>query len=76
MSQKSPVPQAVSFVSQVLKRDIDGQSIADFQASVPNNLYELWNRLSSGSYFPPPVRRVDIPKMDGGTRPFGHSNCR
>ena len=36
-----------------------------------NNLYELWNRLSSGSYFPPPVRRVDIPKVDGGTRPLG-----
>ena len=36
-----------------------------------NNLYKLWNRLSSGSYFPPPVRRVDIPKADGGTRPLG-----
>ena len=31
----------------------------------------LWNRLSSGSYFPPPVRRVDIPKDDGRTRPLG-----
>ena len=36
-----------------------------------NNLYKLWNRLSSGSYFPLPVRRVDIPKADGGTRPLG-----
>ena len=36
-----------------------------------NNLYKLWNRLSSGSYFPPPVRRVDIPKSDGKTRPLG-----
>jgi hypothetical protein len=36
-----------------------------------NNLYKLWNRLSSGSYFPPPVRRADIPKADGGTRPLG-----
>jgi RNA-directed DNA polymerase len=35
------------------------------------NLYKLWNRLSSGSYFPPPVRRVDIPKANGGTRPLG-----
>ena len=50
---------------------VDGQSIADFEADLTNNLYELWNRLSSGSYFPPPVRRVDIPKMDGGTRPLG-----
>jgi hypothetical protein len=34
---------------------------------------ELWNRLSSGSYFPPPVRRVDIPKVDGGSRLLGFS---
>ena len=87
---------------------VDGQSIADFEADLTNNLYELWNRLSSGSYslgapqiqmaasqnqgarvsalcvrhvdgekvsshFPPPVRRVDIPKMDGGTR--GQVDC-
>src|ERR1700747_1621042 len=50
---------------------IDRQSIADFEADLSNNLYKLWNRLSSGSYFPPPVRRVDIPKADGGTRPLG-----
>ncbi len=47
------------------------ETIADFEADLSNNLYELWNRLSSGSYFPPPVRRVDIPKVDGGTRPLG-----
>ena len=41
---------------------VDGQSIADFEADLSNNLYKLWNRLSSGSYHPPPVRRVDIPK--------------
>ena len=50
---------------------VDRQSIADFEADLSNNLYKLWNRLSSGSYFPPPVRRVDIPKADGGTRPLG-----
>ena len=44
---------------------VDGQSIADFEADLTNNLYELWNRLSSGSYFPPPVRRVDIPRRTG-----------
>jgi RNA-directed DNA polymerase len=38
---------------------VDRQSIADFEADLSNNLYKLWNRLSSGSYFPPPVRRVD-----------------
>ena len=47
---------------------VDGQSIAEFEANLSGNLYKLWNRLSSGSYFPPPVRRVDIPKANGGTR--------
>ncbi len=50
---------------------VDDQSIADFEADLTNNLYKLWNRLSSGSYFPPPVRRVDIPKGDRKTRPLG-----
>src|SRR5665213_1879706 len=50
---------------------VDGQSIADFEIDLPNNLYKLWNRLASGSYFPPPVKRVDIPKADGGTRALG-----
>ncbi len=50
---------------------VDGQSIADFEADLSNSLYKLWNRLSSGSYFPSPVRRVGIPKADGGTRPLG-----
>ena len=50
---------------------VDGQSIAEFEADLANNLYRLWNRMSSGSYFPPPVRRVDLPKSDGRTRPLG-----
>ena len=50
---------------------VDGQSIAGFEANLSGNLYKLWNRLSSGSYFPPPVRRVEIPKANGGTRPLG-----
>src|SRR5262245_50437504 len=50
---------------------VDGQSIAEFEANLSGNLYKLWNRLSSGSYFPPPVRRVEIPKANGGTRPLG-----
>ena len=50
---------------------MDGQSLADFEAELADNLYKLWNRLSSGSYLPPPVRRVDIPKANGGTRPLG-----
>jgi RNA-directed DNA polymerase len=58
---------------------VDGQSISEFEANLSDNLYKLWNRLSSGSYFPPPVRRVDIPKADGGMRPLGipthQANC-
>lgn len=50
---------------------VDGQSIAEFDGDLSNNLYRLWNRMSSGSYMPPPVRRVDIPKDDGRTRPLG-----
>ena len=50
---------------------VDGQSIAEFDENLKSNLYKLWNRLASGSYFPPPVRRVDIPKSDGRTRPLG-----
>ena len=50
---------------------VDGQSIAAFETDLSSNLYKLWNRLSSGSYFPPPVRRVEIPKANGGTRPLG-----
>ena len=50
---------------------VDGQTIEDFEADLSNNLYKVWNRLSSGSYMPPPVRRVEIPKGDGRTRPLG-----
>ena len=50
---------------------VDGQSIAEFEANLAGNLYKLWNRMSSGSYFPPPVRRVEIPKANGGSRPLG-----
>ena len=50
---------------------IDEQSIEDFERDLKNNLYKVWNRMSSGSYFPPPVRTVKIPKADGGERPLG-----
>ena len=50
---------------------IDGQSIYDFERDLDRNLYKLWNRLSSGSYYPPPVKRVYIAKADGGKRPLG-----
>ena len=49
---------------------VDEQSIADFEESLEENLYKIWNRMSSGAYFPPPVKRVQIPKT-GGVRYLG-----
>lgn len=50
---------------------VDGETIEEFEISLKSNLYKLWNRMSSGSYFPPPVRVVEIPKDNGGKRPLG-----
>jgi len=50
---------------------VDGQTIEKFTEDLQDNLYKLWNRLTSGSYFPQPVLRVEIPKSDGGIRPLG-----
>jgi RNA-directed DNA polymerase len=50
---------------------VDGQTIEDFEKDLEDNLYKLWNRMSSGSYFPPAVKGVPIPKKSGGTRMLG-----
>ena len=51
---------------------VDGESIAEFEEDLKANLYKLWNRMSSGTYFPPPVRAVEIPKAAGkGVRVLG-----
>jgi len=50
---------------------VDGESLATFEEDLKGNLYKIWNRMSSGSYFPPPVRLVEIPKGNGGVRPLG-----
>jgi RNA-directed DNA polymerase len=50
---------------------VDGESIADFERNLKDNLYKLWNRMSSGSYFPPPVRAKEIAKKSGGKRKLG-----
>ena len=50
---------------------IDEETIAMFEQNLSKNLYKLWNRMSSGSYFPPPVKQVEIPKAKGGTRKLG-----
>jgi RNA-directed DNA polymerase len=50
---------------------VDNETIDDFEKDLENNLYRLWNRMSSGSYFPPPVKAVAIPKKNGGERILG-----
>jgi RNA-directed DNA polymerase len=50
---------------------VDGQPVEQFEQDLRNNLYRLWNRMSSGSYFPPPVKAVEIPKASGGVRILG-----
>ena len=55
---------------------VDGQTIEQFEADLKNNLYKIWNRMSSGTYFPPPVRAVSIPKKSGGQRILGVAHRR
>jgi group II intron reverse transcriptase/maturase len=50
---------------------VDGESLTVFEEDLKGDLYKVWNRMSSGSYFPPPVRLVEIPKDTGGKRPLG-----
>src|SRR5262245_20114497 len=50
---------------------VDDESIEDFERNLKDNLYKLWNRMSSGSYFPPPVRAKEIAKKSGGKRKLG-----
>lgn len=50
---------------------VDGVTIEQFESDLKGNLYKIWNRMSSGTYFPPPVRAVPIPKKSGGQRILG-----
>ncbi len=50
---------------------VEGESVADFERDLMNNLYKIWNRMFSGSYFPPAVRSVEIAKKGGGQRKLG-----
>ena len=58
---------------------VDGITIDKFEGELKNNLYKIWNRMSSGTYFPPPVKIVEIPKKNGGVRKLGiptvSANC-
>lgn len=79
MSKAKPYSISKHLVWEAYKRvkssdgaaGVDDQTIKEFEEGLANNLFKLWNRMSSGSYFPQPVRRVEIPKDDGGTRPLG-----
>lgn len=79
MSQTKSQPIAKQLVWQAYKKvkanqgaaGLDDLSLADFDKELSKNLYKLWNRMSSGSYFPPPVKQVEIPKKDGGIRVLG-----
>ena len=50
---------------------VDGQTLEMFETDLAGNLYKIWNRMCSGTYFPPPVRAVSIPKKTGGERILG-----
>lgn len=79
MTQAKPFPITKRQVWEAYKRvkankggaGVDGQTLQRFERDVGNNLYKLWNRMASGSYMPPPVKRVEIPKEGGGVRPLG-----
>ena len=55
---------------------VDRQSIEEFEKDLKGNLYKIWNRMSSGAYFPPPVRLVEIPKGDGRMRRWASRRLR
>lgn len=79
MGQARPFEISKEVVREAYKRvranrgaaGVDEESIQGFEEKLEDNLYKLWNRMSSGSYFPPAVRRVEIPKESGGTRALG-----
>jgi RNA-directed DNA polymerase len=77
MTKPFSVPKALVWEAYKIVRSkagsagVDQQSIADFDKSLKKNLYKLWNRMSSGSYFPKPVKAVPIPKKSGGSRVLG-----
>jgi RNA-directed DNA polymerase len=77
MTKSLPISKRMVYNSylKVIAKDgsagIDKQSIDMFNENLSKNLYKIWNRMTSGSYFPPPVRTVFIPKKQGGKRPLG-----
>ena len=79
MRQAKPFPISKRQVWEAYRRvkanqggaGVDGQTLEEFEQKLGDNLYKLWNRMASGSYMPPAVKRVEIPKGDGRVRPLG-----
>ena len=77
MTRPFDIPKKMVFTAYELVKanagaaGVDQQSLEDFERNLKRNLYKIWNRMSSGSYFPPPVRQVPIPKKAGGIRILG-----
>lgn len=79
MSETKPIPVSKRMVWEAYKKvkanqgaaGVDGENLTMFEERLADNLYKVWNRLSSGTYFPPPVKEVEIPKADGKTRKLG-----
>lgn len=71
ISKKSVMAAWVRVRSNKGSAGVDKQSLEDFESNLKDNLYKIWNRMSSGTYFPPPVKGVEIPKSDGKVRLLG-----
>lgn len=71
ISKKAVIVACQEVKANKVTYGVDEQSIEDFERKLNNNLYKIWNRLSSGTYFPQPVEAVAIPKKNGGTRILG-----
>ena len=79
MEVTRPIPITRMMVMEAYKRvkanrgsaGVDGESLEMFEANLKDNLYKIWNRLTSGSYFPPAVKAVPIPKVGGKVRVLG-----
>jgi RNA-directed DNA polymerase len=78
-TQSKPIPITKDMVRNAYRKvfsnkgsaGVDEQDWAQFQGNLSKNLYKIWNRMASGSYFPMPVKEVIIPKSDGGKRKLG-----
>jgi group II intron reverse transcriptase/maturase len=63
--------EANGVIEEAEATEHNGESIEKFEANLKDNLFKIWNRMSSGGYFPPPVKAVEIPKKNGGVRILG-----